>query len=89
MDDTLEIKEELNNIAMLARVEEKLQDIERVLVEHGHASDECSAKIAEILGVSEKLPDTEEAPPELFPGTRSSVEALSVRPEPLPSEVDK
>ena len=49
---------------MLARVEEKLQDIERVLVEHGHASDECAAKIADILGVSEKLPDVEEVSPE-------------------------
>ena len=60
MDDTLELKEELNNITMLARVEEKLQEIEKIVVEHGHASDECSAKIAEILGVSQKLPDTVE-----------------------------
>ena len=56
----IELKEEITNVSMLARAEGMMQAIEKVLVEHGHASDTCAAKIAEILGVSEKLPDVEE-----------------------------
>ena len=57
MDDNLELQEEITNMSMLVRM---MQDIEKVLVEHGHASDTCAAKIAEILGVVHKLPDVEE-----------------------------
>lgn len=59
MNDT-ELKEEITNVSMLARAEGMMQDIEKVLVEHGHASDTCASKIAEILGVVHKLPDVEE-----------------------------
>lgn len=65
MDDNLELQEEITNMSMLVRAEGMMQDIEKILVEYGHASDTCASKIAEILGVSEKLPDVEEVPSSL------------------------
>ena len=61
----VELKEEITNVSMLARAEGMMQAIENILVEHGHASDTCAAKIAEILGVTDKLPDVEEVPTSL------------------------
>tara|TARA_R100000808_G_scaffold9706_1_gene26395 strand:+ start:3105 stop:3320 length:216 start_codon:yes stop_codon:yes gene_type:complete len=63
MDDTLELKEELSNITMLANMEEKMQAIEKILEEHGHTEDMCASKIAEVLGVSSLLPEREEVSP--------------------------
>ena len=63
MNDKIEIKEELNNITMLVRVEEILQQVEDILEKHGHAEDTCASKIAEVLGVSEKLSEREEVSP--------------------------
>ena len=63
MNDQIEIKEELDNISMLVRVEETLQKVEDILVKHGHAEDTCASKIAEVLGVSGKLSEREEVSP--------------------------
>ena len=62
MDDTLELKEELSNITVLASMEEKMQSIEKILEEHGHAEDVCASKIAEVLGVPSLLPEREVVP---------------------------
>ena len=63
MNDQIEIKEELDNISMLVRVEETLQKVEDILVKHGHAEDTCASKIAEVLGVSDRLSEREEVSP--------------------------
>ena len=63
MNDQIEIKEELDNISMLVRVEETLQKVEDILVKHGHAEDTCATKIAEVLGVSDRLSEREEVSP--------------------------
>jgi succinylglutamate desuccinylase len=57
MNDLIEVVEEQRDAALANFLQEKMQEIESCVLEHGHASDILSVKLANLLNIIQKLPD--------------------------------